>query len=418
MPTTKLTKTKVERLEAPTSTGKQILYWDADNKGLGVLCSGKSNVKSWVVQANLNGKARRITIGPTNVLDPAQAWERAKPILSDIFAGVDPKAERKRKAQANVTVEQVLTAYLAQPRLAASSVEFYRRTADRHLSQWLERSLRSITPDDVQQRFQAIERDVAERQAAGRVRGGVNVTGQGSANLAMQLFSSLWNYQVERDETLGRNPTIRLRKQWHKLERRKRRVWDDDFPQFYQAALALPNPIQRDLVVFGLFTGMRENEAAGLKWEEVDFRHRIIRLPSSRMKAREPFELPMSDYVYDLLVARRAIGWDGPYVFPGNSKSGHCEAFAAALGQIRQVTGLQISPHDLRRTFVSVASNCEIPPIALKLLIAHTVGNDVTAGYTIFSPADLKRAAQKVADRMIELCKIEAPQADNVTRLG
>jgi hypothetical protein len=54
----------------------------------------------------------------------------------------------------------------------------------------------------------------------------------------------------------------------------------------------------------------------------------------------------------------------------------------------------------------------------LKLLVAHTTGNDVTAGYIHFSPDDLRRAAQKVADRMIELCKIDAPVADNVTRLG
>ena len=93
-------------------------------------------------------------------------------------------------------------------------------------------------------------------------------------------------------------------------------MWDEDLRQFYQAVGALPNFIQRDLALLGLFTGMRENEAAGLKWEEVDFRHRTIKLAAVRMKAKKPFDLPMSDFVRDLLVARQAVGYDGPFVFP------------------------------------------------------------------------------------------------------
>jgi hypothetical protein len=51
MPKTKLTTKKdIEDLEAPTATGKQILYWDTDRKGFGVLCSGVSNSKTWIVK--------------------------------------------------------------------------------------------------------------------------------------------------------------------------------------------------------------------------------------------------------------------------------------------------------------------------------------------------------------------------------
>jgi integrase len=418
MPQTKLTKTVVEGLQAPDPSGKQVLYWDSEKRGLGVLCSGVSNSKTWVVQANLNGQARRITIGPTNVYDPKQAWERAQPILADLYAGRDPKAEKKRQARANITVGQALEVYLALPKLAASTVALYRNIAQRHLGPWMERPLRSITPDDVESRFAAIERDVATRLAKGQITGGVNVSGKATANSAMQLFASIWNYQAERDETLGRCPTIRLRRQWHTLERRKRRVWDEDFPQFYQAVLALPNVIQRDLVLLGLFTGMRENEAAALQWSEVDFYHKMIRLPLTRMKAKTAFDLPMSTYVHDLLVARRAVGYAGPFVFPGLGKSGQCKAFGTALAQISKVIGTTLSPHDLRRTFVSVATNCEISAVARKLLVAHTVGKDQTDEYTILSPNDLRRAAQKVADRMMELCGVDAPPAENVVRIG
>ena len=74
-----------------------------------------------------------------------------------------------------------------------------------------------------------------------------------------------------------------------------------------------------------LFTGLRRNEAATLRWDDVDLQSRMIRLPAKRTKAGRKLDLPMSDYLHDLLTARRAIGRDGPYVFSADSKSGHTE---------------------------------------------------------------------------------------------
>jgi hypothetical protein len=44
--TIKLTEKSVARLVAPTASGKQVLYWDEEQKGFGVLCSGVSNAKT------------------------------------------------------------------------------------------------------------------------------------------------------------------------------------------------------------------------------------------------------------------------------------------------------------------------------------------------------------------------------------
>jgi hypothetical protein len=98
------------------------LYWDDEKPELAVLCSGVSNKKSWIVQANAkkpDGKfaSRRITIGSTNLFDRDQAWERAKPILAEIYDGRDPKVDRKHQQRASVTVEQVRDDFLAKVQL-------------------------------------------------------------------------------------------------------------------------------------------------------------------------------------------------------------------------------------------------------------------------------------------------------------
>jgi integrase len=413
-PTLKLTKNAIKQRKAPTESGKQELFWDAEHGKFGIVCSGVSRSKSWIVQSKFNGRTKRVTIGATELYDRDAAWEKGRPILYDIENGIDPKLERKRMAKGSITVEEVLQKYLAQPKLSTRTKTAYRNMADRYLNPWLKRPLRSITGDDVEDRFAAISKDIAQRQAAGLVKGGVNVRGAATANVVLQLFGALWNYQSKRDETLGKSPLSRLSGEWHKIRRRKRRLWDQDFPTFYQAVMALPTRAHKDLLLLGLHTGLRENELQGLKWAEVDFRYQVISLPAERVKNREDFELPMNSYVLALLEARREVGLEGGgvYVFPGTGKTRHTQSFSWALEQIGKDIGLKLSPHDLRRTFLSVAENAGVSEFAKKQLVGHTVERDVTDGYTVLAREDLRRVAQKVGDKIMALCTV-APQAAN-----
>jgi hypothetical protein len=48
----RLTEKAVRGLPAPDPSGKQVLYWDKELKGLGVLCSGTSEA-SWELEEKL-----------------------------------------------------------------------------------------------------------------------------------------------------------------------------------------------------------------------------------------------------------------------------------------------------------------------------------------------------------------------------
>jgi integrase len=421
MPTAKLTRRSIENLPAPHPSGRQTIFWDQGLRGFGVLVSGTTTAKTFIVQRKIRGahRARRITLDRVNVIDLEAARTRAIAVLAELGAGVDPKVEQRRRARRGETVGQVFEDYLkASPNLSANSLGTYRRVFARHLAHWwADLPLRSIDGDAVERRYREITASVAAGRARGEIKGGGGqVDGRAVAVLAMRLFKAMWSHQSQRDPDLLPCPTGRLRKQWHRLERRTRHVRSEDLGRFYTAALRLPSPIGRDMVLLGLFTGMRAGEVRGLRWDEVDLPNRVIRVAAGRMKAGKRFDLPMSDIVRDLLVGRRALGRDGPFVFPGNSAAGHNSSFGNALRQIGAATGIQVSPHDLRRTFISIAESAEISPLVLKLLVAHSTGADVTAGYVQMSVASLRAAAQKVADRLKELCAIDAPEG--VAQIG
>ena len=392
----KLTERAVERIKAPTGNGKQALHWDAELKGFGVLCSGVSKTKTYVVQRDVAGRTRRVTIAQTNVLSLSEARRRAEEVLADFYLGRDPKAGRR----GSVNLRSTLADYLAaRKNLRPKSVEDYRATIERYLAAWLDRPLREITPEMVEARHRTI---AAEVLADGRY------SGEASANGAMRTLRLLWNFAKEREPNLPENPVTRLRRQWFPVSRRERMVRADDLPAFYRAVLALPNPVHRDYLSLLLFTGLRRTEAATLAWADVDFGQRVIRIPATRTKAGRKLDLPMSDIVQDLLVARRGAG-NAKFIFPSNSASGHVEEPKFPLRLVAAACGIEISAHDLRRTFITIAESADISPLALKALVNHALGSDVTSGYVQMTTERLREPAQKVADKLKELCGGIAP---------
>jgi integrase len=403
MPTIKLTERSVERLKAPDPSGKQQLFWCDSLKGFGVLVSGASSTKTFIVQRAIGGKTRRITIAQTNVLSLNEAKRQAEGVLADFYRGVDPKAGRR----SSMTLRQALDAYLAARKtLKEKTAHDYRVGVQRYLAPWLDLAMKDITGEMVELRHRSLQAEIAER---GRY------AGKGSANNAMRALGTLWTFVAEREPDLPANPVRRLRRQWFPIHRRERLVKADDLPRFYKAVTDLPSAVHRDFVLLLLFTGLRRTEAATLTWGAVDFTTRVIRVPAARTKSGRKLDLPMSDFVHSLLVARRAIGI-AKFVFPGSGKSGHVNE-TKFLAMVAEATGIRISAHDLRRTFITVAESTDISPLALKALVNHAVGSDVTAGYVQMSTERLRAPAQKVCDRLKELCQVDAVEGENVARM-
>lgn len=406
MPRIKLTQRVLEKLAAPDPSGRQVLHWDTELRGLGVLCSGKSNAKTFVVQRDLpNGRTRRITIAATNVISVDEARRRAAATLAEIYKGVDPKAVVRSCG----TLRQALDEYLTTRPLRASTAEEYRRGVERHLRQWLSRPLIEITPDMVEARHRAI---AAEIEAQGRY------NGESTANGVMRTLRLLWNYEADRNPDFPPNPVRRLKRQWFQEHRRERLVRAEDLPRFYEGVLNLPNPIARDYLLFLLFTGLRRREAASLKWDYIDFTQQVIRLPAANTKAGRKLDLPMTDVIHDLLVARRAMGREGPYVFPADSRSGHIEEPAHPLDLVANATGIRVSAHDLRRTFVTAAESADISPLALSALVNHSLGRDVTSGYVVMTAERLRGPAQRVADCIKSLCEASPHEYRNPRKIA
>lgn len=157
----------------------------------------------------------------------------------------------------------------------------------------------------------------------------------------------------------------------------------------------LDEPSQ-DLFRFAVHTGLRRGEQFGLRWEHIDMRLRILRLP--RSKTETPRTVALSDTALAIL-KRLPRRLKCPWVFPNESGKNHLDAhnfinrvFAPAVS----AAGIaDFHWHDLRHTF---ASRLAMRGVELRT-IAELMGHktlQMTMRYAHLSPEFLAEAVRKL----------------------
>jgi integrase len=116
-------------------------------------------------------------------------------------------------------------------------------------------------------------------------------------------------------------------------------------------------------------------------------------------KNRQDHTLPLSDYLFDMLQARYANRVNA-YVFPAASGDSHMRTSHTAISKVIAASGVSFTPHDLRRTFATVADSLDIPGYAVKALLNHKT-SDVTAGYIVTDVERLRSPMQRIEDYML-----------------
>jgi hypothetical protein len=94
-----LTDRRIAALPTPTVEQRQCDYWDPTMHGFGVRVSygGK---KAFVVRYRVNGRLRRLTLGPYPGLSLADARRKARMIMGDVAHGDDPAQDKQARREA------------------------------------------------------------------------------------------------------------------------------------------------------------------------------------------------------------------------------------------------------------------------------------------------------------------------------
>jgi integrase len=387
-------------LDSYTSfSGKRFTIKDEKLKGLIVRISIESI--SFAIRKKKNGKDYFVNIGRYPQTTISQARERGLQALSLIDQGINPN----EKNQVNeITLVKVFKDYIESrgSNLKEGTVKGYKSSLNKYLADWANKPLSSITRNMVEERHRLISKTSPTR-----------------ANAVMRQLRAYFNYAIGKYEDsfdkpiFADNPVKRLThvKAWNREQRRQTVIKSYDLKKWFDAVIALPehssniktpnsSEICRDLFLFILFTGLRRREASTLRWEDIDFKDHSFSIENT--KNHRTHALPLTPFLEEILERRKS---DSPYVFHGVTEDKPINDPKKQLAKVKELSGLNINMHDLRRTFITIAESLDINHYALKRLINHKDDRDVTGGYIVTQVERLREPMNKITNRILELVK-------------
>lgn len=398
----KITKLAVDKLPIPlvtdTGTRAQKRYYDDTLKGFGVRVTS-GGTKAFFIEKLIKRKLCRITIGRYPDLTVEMARKEANKLLGQIAMGIDPIAEKRTERMRAVTLNDVFDDYLkARKSLKQTTITNYNQILQKAFPNWRNKPLVSITKDKITKYHEQL--------------GAAH--GEAYANLAMRVLRALFNFAAgQYEDSQGKsliheNPVKRLSqtRAWYRIERRQTFIRSHELAAWYAAVQQLTNDTLRDYLLFILFTGLRRQEAATLKWDHVDLVSKTLTITET--KNNESHTLPLSDFLEHLLKQRKATKINA-YIFPGTGAAGHIVEPRKQMAKVTMLSDIAFTVHDLRRTFITIAESLDISAYALKRLLNHKMTNDVTAGYIVADVERLRKPMQLITDYILKCMEVKKP---------
>lgn len=328
----KLTKRFIESKITRPPRG-QIIFRDSELRGFALRVTSGS--MSYIVECRVNGVNRRITIGPHGPLTPDQARKEAQKLLAMMTPGRDPVAEATKLKVASVTLQEVLDKYLMTRTLRPNSVRNFKQVLERCLGDWLTEPIASITKAMVEVRHRELTK--VTRQGS---------SGKAQANIAMERLSILINfaastYEIDGQPIIQNNPVDRLTQMraWHRIPRRQSVIPDHKLASWYRAFVSLKDQKISDYLLLLLFTGLRRNEAASLRWSDIDLDSKVLTVRASIAKNNREHRLPLSQFLQLLLLKRKFESGHSEFVFPGRGSKMHMVDSKHVISQVGEKCG-------------------------------------------------------------------------------
>lgn len=412
MPTTKLTKTAIDALQAPAAG--YLIVRDTETRGFGIRITS-SGVRSFFVERQVNGRNVRATVGRYGELSLVEARKLAEGMLRAMSEGSDPVQERRaaRAAQADrgtsfgeVAIEYINERTRQSGGIKASTADGYRYDLEKYLAPFLHRQIQDISRSEVAK----LQQQLSEG-------------GPTAANRAMRFLRAVFNFANWNEDytdhsgkpLVTSNPVevLKQRRLWNPKKRKHDYLDASDLGNWMDAVLTL-DPYRwcetiargerrvqavRGYLLLMVCCGLRSGEATNIKRGDWNARTGVLTIadPKNLNSAGRVFELPVGWRVAHMLNEQAQIldGW----LLPNEKGDGPVKDPRAVIADVRE-RGAHFTPHDLRRTFASVLNALEPSPsqYQIKRLMNHTPDADVTTEYIQHEMETLRAIMQRVED--------------------
>lgn len=283
-----------------------------------------------------------------------------------------------------------------------SSKEHVRRLVRRSMSDWLNLPLDQISKEMVIQRHTELGNTITRCKTDNKT----------SANYVFRRLRSIIKfarevYQTEGKPIISEDPTQCLGWRWYETKVRVGLIPDHRLAEFYKLLMHSTRKDCRDFIFILLFTALRRRETSMLKWEDIDFKQKILRIPANSTKTGKEHILPITPIVMAILESRRHNCSE--YVFPG--RDGGClNEPRMTLHHLRKAMGWHWLLHDLRRTALSAADKSGLPYIAIAKIANHSYRRGMSDRYIVVDEEYIRPFLEAMNNRLLDLMRTSVEQ--------
>lgn len=359
-----------------------------------------------IVYRNRQRRQRQLLVGRMGVVTPEQARATAKAMLAEVDAGRDP-AETKAQDKEAITVKELCENYLVAARAGlvntrfgqpkrASTIAVDEGRVSRHIVPLIGQKLaRDIRRADVQRMADDIAKGKTATMVKTKARGVARVTGgHGTAARVVELLGGIWSWAEKRDLVPSPSPVSGVDKA--KGEAKDRVLAPAELARLgtIMRERAEEKPLATAALRLIALTGLRREEACGLRWDEIDRAGSCLRLRTTKTGRSTR---PVSEQA---LAALTTLPRAGDFVFPGRSEKRAAD-LKKQIASLFDEAGLSDArSHDLRRTFASTAAALDYSDATIGELLGHAKRGVTEKHYIRRPDAALIAAATSVAARI------------------
>ena len=186
-----------------------------------------------------------------------------------------------------------------------------------------------------------------------------------SVNRELSCLRKIFNVAIDWGRAID-NPVRKVKLYSEKENFRERVLTEDEEPRLLETAESNLNL----MIVVGLNAGLRRGEVFMLRWKNVDFDKREIRIPES--KSGRERHIPINSALFSLLNAHKAQNGQSEYVFTNPKTGKPYTDIKRAFRTACERAGIEdLRFHDLRHTFASRLVRRGVDLVIIKELMGH-----------------------------------------------